>query len=152
VITARGAEGMKLRKKQGEIKDFNRKAVIKKGIPYRSIHCALFAHIKDSRVCTVLRAKGVCKKDCPDYMEFAKNNKEAIDSTIEQYKKIIQLHHAKYELDWSTVDNAYPKGEFICEHCGKTYRDEGRLKSHYNKKHRKFIERINLAKLKRKRK
>lgn len=110
-------------------------------IPYQVIDCPLFQHKKITDVCTVLRAKGVCKVNCITYFEFAQENREAVGKTIQKYRSMIEEHRKRHELKYepNLLDVVLPVGDQICEHCGKAFKDKGWLERHQTKKHRREI-------------
>ena len=126
----------KIREGTGKLKI--RQELVKEQLPYRVFHCQLCGHQKESTVCVVLRAKGRCRRDCAPYMKWAVESSGAIDKIIDRYRGIIQDHHVRSGLCWSVAEHAYPRGPNLCMHCGKTYQDAGRLRSHHDKKHRRF--------------
>ena len=112
-----------------------------KVLPYKMFHCPLFLHQKHSHACVALRAKKVCKVNCRDFFEWAKENEETVKAVVTKHEASIRRHLKQHELpsDVDLNESVMPRGENICEYCGKAFKTEGRLKSHEKKKHKRQL-------------
>ena len=111
-------------------------------LPYKILHCPLFLHQKHTHACIALRAKKVCRVNCPGFFEWVKDNEETVQAVVKKHEAPIKSYLARHELPNGPEDiigNIMPKGEHICEFCGKAFKVEGRLKTHREKKHRRQI-------------
>lgn len=115
--------------------------VKKEATPYKILHCPLFQHQKHSHACIVLRAKRVCRINCADFFEWANQNEETIKEVIGKHETVIRSHLKSYDLDSGSnlIGNVMPKGENICEYCGKAFKVKGRLEGHKKKKHKRQL-------------
>jgi hypothetical protein len=112
-----------------------------KVLPYKYLHCPLFLHQKNTHACVDLRAKRICKINCRDFFEWAKENEETVKAVITKHEASIRRHLKQRGLpdDAELIKSVMPRGENICEHCGKAFKTEGRLKSHEKKKHKRQL-------------
>ena len=119
-----------------------REPVIEPKLPYKFLHCPLMHHLKHTHACVALRAKRVCRENCKDFFEWAKENEPTVQAVVEKHEKSIQSHLASQGLSCDRqglIQNVMPKGDHICEYCGKAFKVEGRLKGHREKKHKRQI-------------
>ena len=107
--------------------------------PYKILGCPLFQHMKHTDVCTVTRAKGVCRMQCQQYFVFANENPEAVKSALERYAPAIADHRRRYELpEVDLIKYVMPAGENICSYCGKSFVTDTRLHKHVELKHKRM--------------
>lgn len=110
-------------------------------LPYKIFHCPLFLHQKHSHACVALRAKRICRMNCAEFFEWSKQNEETIKEIVKRHEAPIRDHLKRYELPFSgdLIESVMPKGENICEYCGKPFKTKGRLDGHLNKKHKRQL-------------
>lgn len=123
---------------------------------HKTLNCELYLHMKHTQACISLRGKRICRRNCKEFFNWVKEKEEVVKEALLKYEKPIR-HYLKYKDPYKALKehtspsgevrarktiedlmaNVMPKGDIICDFCGRPYSSEKRLQLHIRKKHRR---------------